>query len=113
VSEDGPQRPGNGNARGEVTLRRREGVAGGGTLEEEEGKEDEDLGPDARMVVERVDAERLKASKDDQDGGPAVVEREGQVHEELVANGARLVVLLHGVVDGRHSAIHEVSDGCG
>jgi hypothetical protein len=36
-----------------------------------QAEEDEDLGPDARVVLERVHAERLKAGKDDEDGRPA------------------------------------------
>ena len=44
-------------------------------------EEDEDLGPDARVVVQAVDAERVERGDDDEDGRPAVVEREGEVYE--------------------------------
>ena len=41
TSEDGPERPGDGNARREVALGGREGVGRSGGLEEEPGKHGE------------------------------------------------------------------------
>lgn len=60
MSEDGKERPGDGDGSGEITLGCGEGVRGCGRLEEEEAEEDEDLGPDARVVGECVDAEGLE-----------------------------------------------------
>ena len=99
VSEDGPEVPGNGKAGGEITLGRGEGVGGRGGLEEEEGEEDKDLGPDTCVVVEGVDTEGNKGGKDDKDGSPAVVEREGEVDKDFVSGIGGLVVLLNNVVD--------------
>ncbi len=51
------------------------------------------------MVVQAVDAERVERGDDDEDGRPAVVEREGEVDKELVAPRLGDVVLLHNVVN--------------
>lgn len=99
VRKDGPEGPGDGEARGKVTLGRGEGVGHSGGLEEEEGQEDKDLGPDAGMVGESVDTEGVEGREDDEDGGPAVVEGEGEVHEDLVRDARGLVILLDDVVD--------------
>ena len=50
-------------------------------------------------MLESVGAEGLEEGEDDEERGPAVVEREGEVHEELVSGGLRRVVLLDDVVD--------------
>ena len=47
VGVDRPERPGDGDARGEVALRGGECVGGCCGFEDEEGEEDEDFGPDA------------------------------------------------------------------
>lgn len=65
-------------------------------IQREEG---EDLGPDTSGLDGRVLAERLERGKDDEHGGPAVVEREGQVDEDLIRSALRLMVLLDDVVD--------------
>ena len=90
---------GAGERGGEVALARRERVRGRGALEEEEREEDEELRPRVRRVRERVDAEGLEGGEHDEHGRPAVVEREGEVHEELVSGGLRRVMLLDDVVD--------------
>lgn len=64
-----------------------------------QGKEDEDLGPDAGVMGETVNAKGVKGGDDDEDGGPSVVEREGKVDEELVAPGLGDVMLLDEVVN--------------
>ena len=51
------------------------------------------------MVAVGVDAERLERGQDDEDSGPAVVQGEGEVDEELVRKGLGRVVLLDNVVD--------------
>ena len=102
MREHGKQGPSDRDGPRKITLGRREGVRGCGGLEEEEAEEDEDLGPDAGVVGGGVDAEGRECGEDDEDGGPAVVEREGEVHEELVGGVGRLVVLLDDVVDVRH-----------
>ena len=67
-----------------------------GDLQGEEGK---DVSPDASGVDRSVDAEGLEGSQDDEDGRPAVVEREREVDEDLVRSALGLVVLLDDVVD--------------
>lgn len=55
------------------------------------------------MVVKGVNAECLEGGDDDEDGGPAVVEREGQVNEDCVEKGRggvrddRQLMLIMGV----------------
>lgn len=85
---------------GEAAGREREALTSdGAALEEEEREEDKDLGPDAGRVVDRA-AERVKGREDDEHERPGVVEREGQVDEELVGQAAA-VVGPDDVVDGR------------
>ena len=62
-------------------------------------KEDKDVSPDAGVLDSGVVAESLESCKDDEDSGPAVVERERQVDEELVRSALGLVELLHDIVD--------------
>ena len=103
VNEHGPEVPGDGNAGREVTLRGGERIGGRSRFEEEERKEDENLGPDAGVVVVHVDTERSERGEHDKDGSPAMVEGEGQVDEELVRDIRGLVILLNNVVDVCHS----------
>ena len=56
---------------------------------------------------ERVDAEGLECGEDDEDGGPAVVEREGEVDPQLVIDGRRRVEAPDDVIDVRHSRRHK------
>ena len=64
-----------------------------------QGKENEYFRPDAGMLFVRVVTERLECRQDDEDGGPAMVEREREVDEELVGSGLRRVMLLDDVVN--------------
>lgn len=113
LGKDCPEVPGDREARGEVALGGGEGVGGCGGLEEEEGEEDEDFGPDAGVVGEGVDAEGGEGGEDDEDGGPAVVEGEGEVHEDLVGGRAGLVILFDDVVDvGYGGGDEEGKDEC-
>ena len=64
-----------------------------------QGEEDADAGPDAGGLGGGVVAEGLEEGEDDENGRPAVVEREGEVDEDLVGGALRLVELLHDVVD--------------
>ena len=64
-----------------------------------QSKEDKDVSPDAGVLDSGVVTERLESRKDDEDRGPAVVERERQVNEELVRSALRLMELLDDIVD--------------
>ena len=99
VRKDSPQAPRDSDAAGQVSLRSGERVCSTGALEEEEAEEYEDLGPDASLVLPCVDAEGLEGGQNNKDGRPAVVEREGEVDEDLVSGALWLVELLHDVVD--------------
>ena len=70
---------------------------------DQEAEEDEDLGPDAGLVRPGVHAEGFEGGEHDEHGSPAVVEREGEVDQDLVGRVRGLVVLLDDVVDVRHS----------
>lgn len=107
VSEDRPQRPSDRDAGGKVTLGSGERVCGGGTLKEEECEEDEDLGPDTGAVGERVSSECLKGGENDEDGGPTVVEGEGEVDENFITKRLRRMMLLYDIIDVRDSAADE------
>ena len=99
-----------------ITFGGREGVGGCCSFEEEaalgsgagktqlkgrhlQGKEDKDFGPDAGVVVNGVDTERLKGAQNNEDGGPPVIQRERKVDEDLISVGLRRVMLLHDVID--------------
>jgi hypothetical protein len=118
VREDRPERPRDRDRGRQVALGARECVRGRRRLEEEavcearlerarakklsmdvQSEEDKDLGPDAGVVRESVDAEGLECGQENEHGRPPVVERERQVHEELVGRARRLVMLLDNVVD--------------
>lgn len=101
MGKDGPEGPGDSNGGREITFRRGEGVGGCGTLEEEEGKEDKDFGPDSSVVAVSVDAKRLERGQDDENSGPPVVQGEGKVNEELISIRLGRVVFLDNVIDVR------------
>jgi len=82
--EYGEQAPSDGDACGEVTFGGGEGVGRGGALEEEEGKENKDFRPDTRAVSGSIDTESSECRKYNEDSGPTVVEREGEMDEEFV-----------------------------
>lgn len=101
VHKDGPERPGDGDGSGKITLGGREGIGGCSSLQEEannsleyvedkyrekylQSEEDENFGPDTCAMGETVDTESIEGGDDDKDGGPSVVEGEGKVDEELV-----------------------------
>jgi len=107
VDEDGEKGPANGDGTCDVTLGGGEGVSGGGCFEEEEGEEDEDLGPDSCGVDEGVNAESFEGREEDEDGGEAVVEGEGEVDPEFVVNVLAGVMLLHDIVDVTDAAANE------
>jgi len=85
VGEDGPEGPGNDDGGWEITLGGGESICCCGALEEEEGKKDKDLGPDARTVSVCVDTECLESGENDEDCCPTVVQRKGEVDEEFIA----------------------------
>lgn len=82
MSVDTKEGPGDSDGTSEITLGRGECVSSGGGLEDEEGEEDEDLGPDSGAVRVGVATECLETGEEDKDGGPAVVEGEGKVDED-------------------------------
>jgi hypothetical protein len=49
--------------------------------------------------MQSVDTEGFEGSEDDKDGGPSVIEGEGEVNEQLVCEACRRVMLLDNVVD--------------
>ena len=49
-----------------------------------QSEEDEDVSPDPGVLDGGVVAKSFERAEDDEDGGPAVVEREGEVYPELV-----------------------------
>lgn len=128
VGEDCPQTPSNRNRRRQVTFRRREGVCRSSGFEEEpklkdkytvfcncgeshlQAKEDADFGPNTSLVVNGINAERLKDGEDDENSRPTVVQRERQVDEELVRHTLRSVMFLDDVVDVRHSGADQKSE---
>ena len=116
MGEDGPERPGDGDGGGEIALGGGESIGGSSSLQEEANnnveyvkdiyrakglqcEEDENFGPDACTMGETVDTKGIKRSDDDEDGGPTVVKREGEVDEELVGIRLGCVVFLDDVVD--------------
>lgn len=101
---DTEQGPRNRSSTSKVTLGRREGVGGSGGLKDEEGEEHKDLGPHTSVVLVGITAKGFKASEEDEDSGPAVVQGEGKVNKHFVSESARPVVLLDDIVnmaDGR------------
>jgi hypothetical protein len=99
AGKDGPKTPRDSDTPRKIAFGRGERVGCCGTLEEEERKEDEDLGPDVRGVSGGVDAECCERGEEDEDSGPAVPEREWEMNEEFIGQGLRSVELLHDVVD--------------
>lgn len=107
VLEDGEEGPGDGDAAGKIALGRGERVRRGGRLKEEEREEDEDLCPDAGAVREGVHAEGLEGGEQHEHGRPAVVEREGKMHPELVVQRLGGVEAPDDVVDVRDGRADE------
>jgi len=65
VVKNGPKRPSNGDRRRKVAFRRSEGVSSSGTFKEEEGKENKDIGPDTRFMVEGIYTKGVEHADDD------------------------------------------------
>ena len=62
-------------------------------------------------MLQRVYTERLKGSKYDEDGCPAMIEGERKMDEELIREISRSVRLLDNIVDVLY--IYAVSDAVG
>lgn len=105
-TEKGPR---NRNRAREVTFGRGKGVCGRGGLEDEEGEEDENLGPDACAVGVCVATKGFESGEEDEDGRPSVPEREGEVDKDLVTEVPSVMVLLDNVVNVRNGRAHEES----
>jgi len=107
VGVDTKEGPGDGDGTSEITLGRGECVCGSGSFEDEESKEDEDLGPDTCVVGIGVASECLKSGQEDENGGPPVVEGEGEVDKEFISHVLSLVMLLDEVIDVGYSRADE------
>ncbi len=79
-----------------------------------QSEEDEDLGPDAGMLHGRVDAEGFKGGEEDEDGGPSVVEGEGEMNPDFVVQALGSMMAAHDVVYMRDGGGNEQSEdeGC-
>ena len=64
-----------------------------------QGEEDKDLDPDPRVMLDRIDTERLKGGQEDKDGSPPMPHGKRQVHEQLVADGLGRVILLDDMIN--------------
>jgi len=84
MGEDGPERPSNCDGSRKISFRRREGVGGSSTLEEEQGEENEDFSPYTSRLVKFVNTESLESGQDYKNCCPTVVEREWQMNEEFI-----------------------------
>lgn len=80
-----------------------------GGLEEEKREEDDNLGDDARLVRDGVDAKGLETGDKEEDDDEAVVEAEGEVDEDgicevggRVVNLKRAVAVRDGTCDEEH-----------
>jgi hypothetical protein len=102
MREDGKQGPRDGNAGWQVTFRGSESVAGGRGFEEEQRQEDKHLGPNSCAVCMCVDTESLESGKNDEEGSPTVIEREGQVNKDFVPDEVRRVNLFDDVINVGH-----------
>lgn len=107
--KDSEERPGNGNASGEVTFGRRESVGCGGRLEEEESEEDEDLGEDTGVMAVGVHTESLECRNEDKESSESVPEREWKMDPEFVIDVLSRVMLLDDIVDVRDGGADEES----
>lgn len=85
---NGEKGPGDGDGPSDITFGRRIGVGSGRGLEEEESKEDEDLGEDASLVMRSVDAESFKSGEENQDSCPSVIEGERKMDEDYMWAGS-------------------------
>jgi len=107
LSKDGPERPSNRESSSNITFWRAEGVCNAGGFEEEECEENKNFGTNARPVEECIDTEGLEAGDDDKNRGPTVVEREGQMDKQFIAQVLSAVVLLHNVINMTDSGADE------
>lgn len=64
-----------------------------------QGEEHKDLGPNASVMLGRIDTKRLKGGQEDDDGGPPVPHGEWQMDKQLVGCGLGRVILLDDIVD--------------
>jgi hypothetical protein len=99
VSKDSEETPGDGDASGKITLGAGQGVGSCGTLEEEQGEEDEDLCPHARGVNCSIYAESGECREYNEDSGPTVVERKRKMNEKLVGDRLGRVIFFDDIVN--------------
>jgi hypothetical protein len=114
--KDGPERPGDSNRRGEVSLRGRKGIGCCRALKEKpetvinrlqynfgqkhlQSKEHKHLCPNAGMVVDFIDTKCLESSEDDKDRRPTMIKRERDMNKKFIRQRLRDMVFLNDVVD--------------
>lgn len=90
VIVDTPQGPGDHRASSEVTISIVKGITRARGFEEKERNKCEGLCQDIGLGFVRVDAKGLKSGEHDQDHGPAVVEREWDLHENWNQEGGQV-----------------------
>jgi len=84
MDENSPERPSNRNRGREISFRSGESVGSSSTLEEEEGKEHENFGPNTSMMVKFIDAKGLETSEDNKNRRPTVVQGERKMDEKFI-----------------------------
>jgi len=112
VGENGKEGPGDGEASREVTFGGGKCVGGSSAFEEEQCEEDKEFGPNASRLGVRG-AECFEDGKDDENGGPPVIEGEWEVDEELVIGGLGCVIFFDDIVYvGHRSANKQGKNKC-
>lgn len=99
VSKDGKQRPRDRDRPCKVALSSGERIRGGGSLQEEQSEEHEDLGPDTSLVRDGIDTEGLEGGKYNQNCRPSMVQRERKMHKEFIGQRFGNVVAPHDIVN--------------
>jgi len=64
-----------------------------------QSEEHKDLCPDTSPMCHLVDTKCVKRGDNDEDGRPAVVEREGEVDEQFIAHRLGNMIFLDNIVD--------------
>ena len=90
VIVDTPKRPGDHRAPSEVTVRIVKGITCAHGFKEKERNERYGLCQDVGLVLVSVDAKGLKSGEHNQDYGPAMVEREWDLHKNWRQEGGQV-----------------------
>lgn len=113
TGKDGEKGEANCNGSREVTFGGGESIGGSCSFEEEQGKEDQNFGPDTSLLSDRIVTESFKGSEDDENSSPSVVQRERKVDEEFVSDRLRRVMLLDNVVNVGYCGGYEKGENKG